>query len=70
MAEQTTPEQPKPRLFVIAEDKVQILFNEFQELPFKVANPLINFLQKNLQEVRPEQVKEAPSESTEPIKEG
>lgn len=53
---QNTPTQA--RLFLISEEAVNVLFTQFQELPFKTANPLINFLQKNLQEVRPDQVKE------------
>jgi hypothetical protein len=46
------------RLFVIKESAVAQLFNSFQEMPYKVANPLIQFLQQNLQEVKPDQVKQ------------
>lgn len=57
-------DSPKPqektseRLFLINQGTLQQIFTQIQELPFRVAEPLLRYVQANVQEVRPDQVKE------------
>lgn len=51
-----TPEQPE-RLFVIKGGVLDVVFAHLQEVPAKWANPIMNLLNQNLQEVKPNQVK-------------
>jgi hypothetical protein len=53
----TQPDSKPERLFILGETAVNTIFQTLQELPYKVASPLIEFLKTNLQEVRPDQVR-------------
>jgi hypothetical protein len=50
--------QAPERNFLIKEGPLGQLVQQIHELPFRVANPMLQFLQQNLQEVAPAKVKE------------
>lgn len=50
-------EAPK-KSYLISEQALTVLVQQIYELPMRVAEPMKNFLQENLKEVAPEQVKE------------